>query len=105
MSPLQANVVIDGFTHTLSISVGKPKLGPTRSLNVYLQGPMPGILPIKVDEYIAVGLPNCYGVARGDDVQLAPIATCATLSECQAVALSDYISRYNLEIVHDREST
>lgn len=103
MSPLKANVLIDNYMNTISVTVGKPKLGPSRYLNVYLQGPMPGIRPTLVSQYLATGLVDCYGVMRYDDEGLIPIAKCATLAGCQAVALSDYIQQSGLEIVPDSE--
>lgn len=98
MSPLTARVLISDCINILSISVGKPKLGPTRDLNVYLQGPMPGIRPMKVGQYKAVGSCDCYGLVRCSDAELVPIARCTTLSECQAVALSDYLQWSGLEL-------
>ena len=102
MSPLKANVLISNYVNILSVSVGKPKLGPTRDLNIYLQGPMPGIKPALVSKYKAVGLPTGYGVMRCTDAE--PVGVCCTLAECQAVALSDYIQQAGLQLMPE-EST
>lgn len=103
MSPLKANVLMNDCINTISISVGKPMAGPSRKLNVYLEGVVSGIKPTKVGQYIATGLPNYYGLFRCFDSQMIPVAKCLTLAGCQAVALSDYLQEAGLELIPGEE--
>lgn len=104
MSPLKANVIMNNATNVLSITVGRPNLLKIRKLNIYLSPGLSGIRCIKVDEYYAAKLPDCYGVIRQHGYITTLVAKCTTLAECQAVALSDYIQRAGLELVSE-EST
>lgn len=101
MSPLKIKVLISNCIHVVSVSVGKPTLGPSRTLNVYLQGPIPGIRPTKIGEYMATGLIDPYGLIRMCDDEAVPVAKCMTLAACQAVALSDYLQYAGLETVDE----
>lgn len=104
MSPLKANVIMNDATNVLSITVGKPNLLKMRNLNIYLSPCLSGVRRIKVSEYYAAKLVDCYGVLRQYGYNTTLVARCTTLAECQAVALSDYIQRAGLELVSE-EST
>lgn len=103
MSPLKANVLINDCINTISITVGKPTVGPSRKLNVYLLGQTDGIKPTKIGEYQATALINCYALVRCFGGELVPVGKCVTLAGCQAVALSDYIQQFGMELIPDEE--
>lgn len=101
MSPLKVKVLISDHIHVVSATVCKPTLGPSRMLNIYLQGPLPGIRPTKIGQYMAAGLVNSYGLIRMCGDEAVPVAECATLVACQAVALSDYLQYAGLETAEE----
>lgn len=103
MSPLKIKVVINDCVNTLSITVGKPSLGPSRKLNVYLEGEVPEV-KVMVGQYIAIGLVDSYGLIRCfDDEGEILVGQCLTLAGCQALALSDYLHYAELDIVSSEE--
>ena len=104
MSPLKANVLINDLPHTIAVSVGKARLGLgwERILNIRIQSTTIDRKSPIIGKYKVVELYLGYGVVRCADC--VPIATCCTLAQCQAVALSDYIQQAGLELVPE-EST
>lgn len=105
MSPLKANVLINGCINTISMSVGNtPENSSSRRLTVYLVNSELGVKPIKLGEYVVarvIGAAHKYHLFRWSDSQPTFLNSYSTLLECQVVALSDFIQISGLQLVSD----
>lgn len=100
MLPLTAKVKIQD--HISDISVSVVAIEDDRCYQIFIHA-LSSISPskrLRIAEYVAAKACTGYKLFRCIQDEWVLVATCATVSGCQATALADYIKINNIQVIN-----
>lgn len=100
MLPLTAKVKIQDHISDISVSVVATESNTCYQIFIHVLSNISPSKRLRIAEYVAVKAGTRYRLFKCMQDEWMLVATCATVSGCQATALADYIKRNNIQVIN-----
>ena len=100
MLPLTAKVKVQDHISDISVSVVATESDRCYQIFIHALSSISPSTRLRIAEYVTAKARTGYKLFKCMQDEWVLIATCATISGCQATALADYIKRNNIQVIN-----